>query len=92
MPLVKDDMVGYHTSVEFLPLRCWLLLWRVVRFDMKKIEGLLTIVYALCELQYRRLLLTVVCYCLLHIVAVGFNGGNYCLLFLIIAHYFGGWL
>ena len=76
MPHLKDDMVAYHNSVEFSPLRCWLLLWRVVGFDMSKIEGLLTIVYAVCELQYRQLLLTVDYYCLLHIVVDG-CGGSY---------------
>ena len=65
--------VGYHPSVEFLPLRCWLLLWR----------GWLSI---WAELRDCLLLCTVliwapvVYYVLLLIVlgALGFQWGNYC--------------
>ena len=56
--------------------------------------GLLFATYSHCGRWLWGHLLQYYCgwYCAHYGGSVGFNRGNYCLIFLIIAHYFGGWL
>ena len=72
-------MIWWRVSPQCIILAIEVLVTNVegVGMDMSNVEGLLTILCSVCELQYRQLLLTVDYYCLLHIMVDG-CGGSYC--------------